>query len=195
MSSAERILAATEAELLKSDPGSLRVDRVAQAASVNKRMIYHYYGDREGLIQAAYSRQLQRLLAREAAVSVSTRQVIRLLLMERAGSTGNTQAAPPGSAPDAAQLQRAARVLIPYLLNQAVPRQSIQDPTRVSSAAWVSFCVELLSLAFVDAAPVQFPQEPGTKDFARLSERLLTAEKSKIRLRPDTRAHGSPGED
>jgi AcrR family transcriptional regulator len=195
MSSAERILAATEAELLKSDPGSLRVDRVAQAAAANKRMIYHYFGDRSGLIEAVYARQLQILLTPGPAVSASTRRVIRLLLTDAPASAVNVQDLPVANTADAVQLQRAARVLLPYLLNQSVPRQSPRQRVRVPAGVWVSFCVELLSLAFVNVAPVQFPEEPGTEDFAQLSERLLTPDKPKIRIRSDSRAHGTEDAD
>jgi len=36
----------------------LRVDRVASLAKINKRMIYHYFGDKEGLAAKVLEHQL-----------------------------------------------------------------------------------------------------------------------------------------
>lgn len=55
------ILAATVAELAQHGSGALRVDAVAQRAGVNKRMIYHHFGDRQGLLDATFG-LLTRLL-------------------------------------------------------------------------------------------------------------------------------------
>jgi hypothetical protein len=61
--------------------------------------------------------------------------------------------------------------------------------TRVPAADWVKFCVELMSLAFADAVGAALPAVPGSIEFVRLSERLLTAQKPTIRLASATRAH------
>ena len=77
---------------MTADPGSLRVDRVAQQAAANKRMIYHYFGDRAGLLQAVYDRQLKRLLIPQTGVSAGTRRIVRLLLSERAAGVVDSEA-------------------------------------------------------------------------------------------------------
>jgi AcrR family transcriptional regulator len=43
------ILAAALDEYSRHGPAGARVDRIAAAAGVNKRMIYHYFGSKEGL--------------------------------------------------------------------------------------------------------------------------------------------------
>jgi AcrR family transcriptional regulator len=48
------ILAAARRQLAAEGGSALRVDAVAGAAGVNKRMIYHWFRDREGLITAAF---------------------------------------------------------------------------------------------------------------------------------------------
>lgn len=52
------ILAAATKEFAAHGLGGARVDRIAQAAGTNKRMLYYYYGDKEGLylavLEAAY---------------------------------------------------------------------------------------------------------------------------------------------
>lgn len=53
------ILAAATAEITAKGLGGARVDEIAERAGVNKRMIYHYFGDKEGLylavLEAAYA--------------------------------------------------------------------------------------------------------------------------------------------
>jgi AcrR family transcriptional regulator len=53
------ILAAATAEFTAKGLGGARVDEIARRARVNKRMIYHYFGDKEGLylavLEAAYT--------------------------------------------------------------------------------------------------------------------------------------------
>jgi AcrR family transcriptional regulator len=46
------ILAAATAEFARHGLGGARVDRIAERAGSNKRMLYYYFGDKEGLFQA-----------------------------------------------------------------------------------------------------------------------------------------------
>ena len=46
-----RILAAAKAEFARLGLGGARVDEIAERASANKRMIYHYFGSKEDLFQ------------------------------------------------------------------------------------------------------------------------------------------------
>jgi len=46
------ILAAATAEFAQHGLGGARVDRIAERAGSNKRMLYYYFGDKEGLFQA-----------------------------------------------------------------------------------------------------------------------------------------------
>jgi AcrR family transcriptional regulator len=54
-----QILAAATIEFTEKGLNGARVDQIARRARVNKRMIYHYFGDKEGLylaaLEAAYS--------------------------------------------------------------------------------------------------------------------------------------------
>lgn len=66
-----RILAAAKTEFAESGLGGARVDSIAERSQTNKRMIYHYFGSKEGLfravIEAAYLdiRQAERRLGLE----------------------------------------------------------------------------------------------------------------------------------
>jgi TetR/AcrR family transcriptional regulator len=48
----ERILAAARREFVAKGFAGARVDAIAQAAAVNKRMLYHYFGDKDALYRA-----------------------------------------------------------------------------------------------------------------------------------------------
>jgi len=73
-----RILAAAKKEFAKSGLGGARVDEIADRAKANKRMIYHYFGNKEDLfrivLEEAYtdirtaeqSLELEHLPARDA---------------------------------------------------------------------------------------------------------------------------------
>src|SRR5580692_4862063 len=48
----ERILAAALKEFAAKGFAGARVDLIARRAAINKRMLYHYFGDKEGLFKA-----------------------------------------------------------------------------------------------------------------------------------------------
>ena len=48
----QRILSAAGREFVAKGFAGARVDAIARAAKVNKRMLYHYFGDKEGLYRA-----------------------------------------------------------------------------------------------------------------------------------------------
>jgi AcrR family transcriptional regulator len=49
----QRILASGTADFARYGLGGARVDRIARRAGANKRMLYYYFGDKEGLFLAA----------------------------------------------------------------------------------------------------------------------------------------------
>jgi AcrR family transcriptional regulator len=54
--SRERLLSAAAAEFVAHGVAGARVDRIAAAASANKRLIYDYFGDKDGLFDAVLER-------------------------------------------------------------------------------------------------------------------------------------------
>src|SRR5207245_10874374 len=48
----ERILRAARREFVAKGFAGARVDAIARSAAVNKRMLYHYFGDKEALYRA-----------------------------------------------------------------------------------------------------------------------------------------------
>ena len=55
----DRILAAALAEFSKHGFAGARVARIARRARVNKRMLYHYFGNKEDLFREIFDRKLR----------------------------------------------------------------------------------------------------------------------------------------
>jgi len=66
----ERILQAGIAEFSAHGFSGARIDRIAAAASINIRMLYHYFGDKAGLYVAVLERVLGNLRHEELKVDV-----------------------------------------------------------------------------------------------------------------------------
>jgi AcrR family transcriptional regulator len=64
----ERILAAALKEFASRGFAGARVDRIASGASINKRMLYHYFGDKEALFREVLR---QKMAERKAWKEVS----------------------------------------------------------------------------------------------------------------------------
>ena len=66
-----RILQAASVEFARHGLGGARVDQIAKAAGINKRMLYHYFGNKDDLFSAvleanyAHKRDSERALALE----------------------------------------------------------------------------------------------------------------------------------
>src|SRR5256886_17609985 len=54
----ERILAAALKEFAAKGFHGARVDLIARRARINKRMLYHYFGNKEGLFKAVLRRKI-----------------------------------------------------------------------------------------------------------------------------------------
>ena len=61
----ERILKAATAEFARYGLGGARVDRIAERAGANKRMLYYYYGNKEALFLAVMEASYARIRSAE----------------------------------------------------------------------------------------------------------------------------------
>jgi len=59
----ERILAAALREFSTKGLAGARVDRIARRARINKRMLYHYFGNKDGLFREIMRRKLEERVA------------------------------------------------------------------------------------------------------------------------------------
>jgi len=71
----ERILVAARRELVMRGLHRGRVDRIAAAAGVNKRMIYYYFGSKQGLFRELLKRSLTALTEMTAATLAEWQKV------------------------------------------------------------------------------------------------------------------------
>ena len=95
----------------------LRVDRVASLAKINKRMIYHYFGDKEGLAAKVLEHQL---LTITPVLSESEMGVLQYFF-DKAGAVASLPAHGKGGAATQKSLQakkRTAVILIRGLLDR-----------------------------------------------------------------------------
>ncbi|HUB86720.1 MAG TPA: TetR family transcriptional regulator [Verrucomicrobiae bacterium] len=74
--SRERILSAALKEFAAKGFAGARVDLIARKAAINKRMLYHYFGDKEGLFKAVLRRKVSE--RRAWAVNLSSGPAERL---------------------------------------------------------------------------------------------------------------------
>jgi AcrR family transcriptional regulator len=166
------LLESAVAEIHRHGEQGARVDRIAAAAGLNKRLIYHYFGDKTGLVDAVLTEHLACLDA--VSLSAATK---RLLLCIQARPAQSLDGVVNG--PD--RLSAAAAMVLGRLAQtEPVPRD-------FTGQQWASACVELISLVVPDAAVAAFGAQPGSAEFRRRCESLLTRTKPRIRLRPDVR--------
>ena len=79
----QRILSAATQEFARYGLGGARVDRIAQRAGSNKRMLYYYFGDKERLFLAALEGSYAQIRAAERALAlenVPPREALRRLV-------------------------------------------------------------------------------------------------------------------
>src|SRR5262245_60158805 len=76
----ERILRAARREFVAKGFAGARVDAIARAASVNKRMLYHYFGDKEGLYRATLHESIATNLDLVAAAPADPADLLPFLL-------------------------------------------------------------------------------------------------------------------
>jgi AcrR family transcriptional regulator len=72
----ERILSAALKEFAANGFAGARVDMIARHAAINKRMLYHYFGDKEGLFRAVLRRKISERQAWAEASSGEPTEVL-----------------------------------------------------------------------------------------------------------------------
>src|SRR6478672_3049048 len=65
------ILAVARAEFVENGLSGARVDEIAAKTSTSKRMIYYYFGDKEGLYRAVLEQAYARIRQIEARLNLS----------------------------------------------------------------------------------------------------------------------------
>ena len=155
------------ASKLMADIGAagLRVDQVAALAEINKRMIYHYFGNKEGLARRVLAEQVQCLCIGLPTLEDEVANFLRLELLADAGAKERSEL------PDAEQTRRAARVVLRGFMD------GYGSGRRLPEVLWRALFPPLLGLALHE-----------TLDPAVESKRSLTPnskeQKPRYQLRP-----------
>ena len=76
----ERILAAAVAEFADKGLGGARVDAIAERARANKRMIYHYFGNKEDLFVAVLEHAYESIRGHETGLDLQVRAPVQGIL-------------------------------------------------------------------------------------------------------------------
>jgi AcrR family transcriptional regulator len=74
-----RILAAAEKEFAKHGLGGARVDRIAAQAKSNKRMLYHYFGNKDDLFAITVDNAYAKFREAEAALQLEQQEPVPAL--------------------------------------------------------------------------------------------------------------------
>ena len=73
MNTRQKILEAALEEFARYGLGGARVDRIARRAGANKRMLYYYFGDKDGLFLAALEDRYAHIRSAECALDLEHR--------------------------------------------------------------------------------------------------------------------------
>jgi AcrR family transcriptional regulator len=94
----ERLLRAARREFVAKGFAGARVDAIARAASVNKRMLYHYFGDKEALYRAVLREGIATNLDLVAAAPADPDELLPFLFTRVLQRVDGIPTAPVGSA-------------------------------------------------------------------------------------------------
>ncbi|MEM7096674.1 MAG: TetR/AcrR family transcriptional regulator [Pseudomonadota bacterium] len=165
-----RILTASQEISAGSGLDSLRVDVVAEQAGLNKRMIYHYFGSKEGLQHALLIWQVQLLVKGEVISHVEYEWIAEQILEVGLPNDwlGDDQSFANEKSGDLRQLRMAASILIAQLCMKAF---KIDPPDQPEFAIGLMHRLTRLNLL-------------GSVGSSRLQKQSVKAEnRSKPRLR------------
>ena len=167
------VATATQLLLTKGSEG-LRVDEVAATACVNKRMIYHYFENKEGLHQAVLQSQVELLVDHADVLSSGVKAFLAEHFTLHANKPGegkalklesNANSGVAGSTTITQQsLQTAGLIVLRALLDKR------QFAVRLSSADWASLVQGLMALALPQLSEV----DEVAAIIDNISERTLT---------------------
>jgi AcrR family transcriptional regulator len=167
------ILAAALREFARVGPAGARVDRIAAEAGVNKRMLYHYFGNKAGLYrallaehegpQAEASAHVSGRLAALDATFGGSPEWVRLLMWAELDRTRPPESRSPTLDPEAAQLELALQA--------------------IAIAPW-AFPALAKAITGLDPSSPEFAARRAAF-FAAFDRLLAGAPKPRLRLKPD----------
>jgi AcrR family transcriptional regulator len=175
-----RILSAARREFAAKGIAGARVDAIARRAGVNKRMLYHYFGNKDALFLAVLQRTLDERLAHVAGESPDTAGRLRGRSAFYAGSADYVRllmwealerpAIDPADRPDrvAAYDRLRARV--------EADQQAGNLPPEFDSRQWAlaELAIGLMPIAFPQLTRMQVGLDVDSEEFRAAHQAFLT---------------------
>ena len=169
--------------MLEQGDAGLRIDAVAAAAGCNKRLIYHYFGNRESLIAAVYKQQCLVLRSAENGLSESTRGFLDQQLQYFCSDFALSEFArpdwvipEPGTEALRRALNRALLLLVPLLLRGVARKKSDAGAVGFLANEWQKVSAELIAGVFAADSLASSDSTFG------VSERSQTTSKPRYRI-------------
>lgn len=155
----QRLLDSAANLIAQGGIAALRVDQLAQRAGVNKRMIYHYFGNKDGLARRVLEEQIGKLCAGLPHMNADLAGFLRREFAPAAAMQSTQE-------PDPSELIQAAKIVLRgFIDGNAAGGQ-------LTGSDWQTLFLPLLRLAL-----------PETLQEKHQSERLLTEQQRGTRPR------------
>lgn len=147
----QRLIEVTAQAMARYGGAGVRVDRIAAESGINKRMIYHYFGDKDGVCANVLALQISALapILHEAQLTLLRARLALLLPSE--GEPVDQRVVESGGLSATAQTYRRSAVIV---LRALLDAQGQTSPSDDASARWSVLITRLCQLAFVDHAAV-----------------------------------------
>lgn len=192
-----RILSAARREFAAKGIAGARVDAIARRAGVNKRMLYHYFGSKDGLFVAVLQRTLDERLAHVSGESPDTagrlrarskfyaasRDYVRLLMWEAL----ERPAIEPGERPERAAAYARLRARV------AADQEAGHLPAEFDADQWAlaELAIGLVPVAFPQLARMQVGMDVDSEEFQAAHQRFLTQLAARFDADPPATGGGS----
>ena len=164
-----RILKSAVVEILQYGFTGARVDRIADRAGLNKRMIYHYFDDKQGLCEQVLNQQLRIMRNADAIDSLAIRTVFKTYLEELTKNKANGEGEEPSQDElKEGDIRTAATIcLSSILLSRATgfdstPR-TLSKIRSLDEVSWTVFCCGLMGLIFLEQSDLEVMTSQGAK--------------------------------
>ena len=143
----QRLIEVTAQAMAQYGEAGVRVDRIAAEAGINKRMIYHYFGGKEGVCANVLSLQISALsfILNEPQIAMLRTQLASFLPSGNAPIGKGMLASEISDSPEPTHRQAAVIVLRALLDSQDQDLLPNGD-----AAGWLALTTRLSQLAFVD---------------------------------------------
>jgi AcrR family transcriptional regulator len=143
-------------------------------------MIYHHFGDKQGLIDAVYGLAAHHVINERNLLRLESRKILHALVVPLlVGNPALAENSAPESVVSTQELQQAVKLLLPVLINR-VPASAVE--LHITAPQWHVFALDMISLVFPGLAGEVIAVMPSEAAVDEVSEDLLTQKKPRYRL-------------